>query len=150
MIIKKGIPAQRIKEVLDYSYSFFSDVMGKLGFKHYMLEIANIDWDSSVMLLDDNDKLLGSYILGNNQMNSLIFDNRFNKLLGIEGVLLCVDESIRGQGWGNKLKEYPKSLPIDYIWGQQFKSLNNLEDWLKRRELIGETSDVYITAELFH
>jgi hypothetical protein len=62
---------------------------------------------------------------------------------------LVVDKEIRGQGWGNKLKEYPKTLEVDYIWGQQLKTLNNLEDWLKRRELLGETVGVYITAEIF-
>jgi len=51
-------------------------------------------------------------------------------------------------GWGNKLKDAPKTLDVDYIWGQQFKGLNNLEDWLKRRELIHETQDIYITAEI--
>jgi hypothetical protein len=63
--------------------------------------------------------------------------------------LLAVDKSIRGMGWGNKLKDYPKTLGIDYIWGQQLKTLNNLNDWLKRRELVGETNSVYITAEIF-
>jgi hypothetical protein len=34
-------------------------------------------------------------------------------------VLLAVDESIRGMGWGNKLKDYTKTLNVDYIWGYQ-------------------------------
>jgi hypothetical protein len=47
-------------------------------------------------------------------------------------VLLAVDESIRGMGWGNKLR-LPKTLNVDYIWGYQAAGLNNIEYWLKRR-----------------
>ncbi len=68
---------------------------------------------------------------------------------GIEGVLLAVDKSIQGQGWGNRLKDYTRTLGFDYIWGQQLKPLNNLKDWLKRRELVGEVENCYITLEDF-
>jgi hypothetical protein len=48
-------------------------------------------------------------------------------------VLLAVDESIRGMGWGNKLKDYPKHLTLIIFWGYQAAGLNNIEYWLKRR-----------------
>ena len=37
----------------------------------------------------------------------------------------------------------------DITLGQQLKTLNNLEDWLKRRVLVAETKGVYITLEKF-
>ncbi|MFN9953714.1 MAG: hypothetical protein ACK55I_11490, partial [bacterium] len=83
---------------------------------------------------DENNDIKGVYLLGDNQLNSLVEDEKYVNLKGVEGVVLAVSEEVRGQGWGNKLKDFPKTLEVDYIWGQQLKSLNNLEDWLKRRE----------------
>jgi hypothetical protein len=123
--------------------------MGEPDFMNYIMFYANVNWDLSALLLDEEYNIKGVYILGNNQLTRMIESKEYKKLRGVEGLLLCVDKSLRGQGFGNQLKDYPKTLKVDYIWGQQFKGLNNLNDWLKRRELIGETSEVYITAEKF-
>ncbi|TXG85732.1 MAG: hypothetical protein E6R13_01780 [Spirochaetes bacterium] len=149
MNIIQGIPSNRVTEVLDYSYQFFSHVMKKPDFDYYMRNLANINWSFSVLLLDDEDNIKGAYILGNHQITSMLDAEEYIGLNGIEGVLLCVDESIRGLGYGNQLKDYPRSLGYDYIWGQQFIPLGNLNDWLKRRELVGQTEQVYITAEKY-
>ena len=68
---------------------------------------------------------------------------------GVEGILLFVEEAYRGKGWGNKLKDMPKEIGYDYVWGRQHKNLNNLDHWLKRRELILEKEREYVTAEIF-
>lgn len=88
--------------------------------------------------------MVGLYLLGDEQLPNK------KGLVGVEGVLLAVDETIRGKGFGNQLKDYVLNLNYDYIWGKQLKSLNNLKDWLKRRELVGTTYDCYITLELFN
>lgn len=149
MRIKQGIELNQIQEVLDFSFPFFEHVISNIGFNYYMRDLANTNWKKSLLLLDDEDKILGAYILGNNQLPSQYVQYKYVGLIGVEGLLLAIDESVRGQGWGNKLKDYPKRLGYDYIWGQQFKGLNNLNDWLKRRELVATTSSVYITAEIF-
>lgn len=149
MNIIQGIPSNRVSEVLNYSYQFFSHVMEKRDFDYYMRTLANINWGVSVLLLDDEDNIKGTYILGNHQITSMLDADEYVGLNGVEGVLLCVDESIRGLGYGNQLKDYPRSLGYDYIWGQQFIPLGNLNDWLKRRELVGQTEQVYITAEKY-
>lgn len=149
MKIIQGIPQNKIDDVLGYSHQFFNHVMNPIDFYKYMKHFANVNWDESILLVDDNDNIKGVYILGGNQINYLVTAKDYENLKGVEGVLLCVDESLRGQGYGNQLKDYPKTLGYDYIWGQQFKNLNNLKDWLKRRELVGETEHVYITAEKF-
>ena len=149
MIIKQGIELNQIEEVLDYTYPFFKHVISRGGFDYYMKGLSNANWKKSLLLLDDEDNIKGAYILGNLQLPSQYVQYKYIGLTGVEGLLLAIDESIRGQGWGNKLKEYPKTLGYDYIWGQQFKGLNNLNDWLKRRELVATTSEVYITAEIF-
>lgn len=143
MEIKQGIPKERFNEVLKWSYQFFNKLMNGNEFKWYLKEVTN--WDESILLLNEDNQIKGVYLFGDNQL----LHERFKDLKGIEGVLLAIDDDIRGQGWGDKLKDYPKTLGVDYIWGQQLKGLKNLNDWLKRRELIAETEELYITAEIF-
>lgn len=143
--IKQGIPLERQYEIILFSYQFFSHTMKFNHFNEYLK--GKTIWEKSWYLVDETDSILGIYLIGGEQIP--IFDERFTHLFGVEGLLLAVDESIRGFGFGNRLKDLPKTLGVDYIWGQQFKLLNNLDDWLKRRELIGEIGNVYITAEFF-
>jgi hypothetical protein len=147
MQIKKGIPQELRDNVLAFSYPYFNHLMSKYSYEEYLKSVTN--WDISAMLVNDDGKLLGVYLLGNLQLTDFVTAPKYEKLVGVEGVLLVIDSSIRGLGFGNKLKDYPKTLGVDYIWGQQFKGLKNLDDWLKRRELVATTSEVYITAEIF-
>ena len=147
MKLIKSIPLERRKELIAWTFQYFKDVTSEYYF-HTILEQES-NWDISAMLVDENNNIKGVYLLGDSQLSSLVEDEKYINLKGVEGVVLAVSEEIRGQGWGNKLKDFPKILEIDYIWGQQLKSLNNLEDWLKRRELVAETQSVYITAEIF-
>ena len=147
MKLIKSIPLERRKELIAWTFQYFKDVTSEYYF-HAILEQES-NWDISAMLVDENNNIKGVYLLGDSQLSSLVEDEKYINLKGVEGVVLAVSEEIRGQGWGNKLKDFPKTLEIDYIWGQQLKSLNNLEDWLKRRELVAETQSVYITAEIF-
>jgi hypothetical protein len=147
MKIKQGIPEERRLESIRWAFEHFKHVTDK---DYFFAIIAHLTiWDISAMLVDEEDNIMGLYLLGDKQLDSLVRDEKYLELNGVEGVLLAVDKSIRGMGWGNKLKDFPKTLGFDYIWGQQLKTLNNLIDWLKRRELVGETNSVYITAEIF-
>lgn len=148
MKIQQGILKERRLEVITWAFEHFKHVTGKDYFYAIIAQVTN--WDKSVMLLDENDGLKGCYLFSDLQIDSIIDTDEFKGKTGIEGVLLAVDSEIRGQGWGNKLKDYPKTLGVDYIWGQQLKTLNNLEDWLKRRYLYAETKSVYITIEKFN
>ena len=147
MYIRQGIPKEMRMEAITWAFEYFKYVTSKEYFFAILQQETN--WDISAILLNDEDKIMGLYLLGNSQLDSLIENEKYVELKGVEGVLLAVSEEIRGQGWGNKLKDFPKTLEVDYIWGQQLKTLNNLEDWLKRRELVAETQSVFITAEIF-
>lgn len=149
MKIIQGIPQNKISEVLDYSHRYFEHVMDATNFYQYIRHLANVNWDESILLVDDENNIKGVYLFGSNQINYMVDAKDYEELSGIEGVLFCVDKSLRGQGYGNQMKEFSKTLGYDYIWGQQFRSLGNLNDWLKRRELVGETEYVYITAQKF-
>jgi hypothetical protein len=147
MNIKQGIPNNQIQYILDFTYPHFKHLMSKTGYDFYLKGVTNSN--ISATLTTDDDKILGVYLLGDNQITDFVDTPKYEGLKGVEGVLLVIDSSIRGLGYGDKLKDYPKTLGYDYIWGQQFKGLNNLNDWLKRRELVATTDSVYITAEIF-
>ena len=147
MYITKGIPKDERLEVITWAFEFFKHVTGKEYFFAIIAQETN--WNMSAMLVDDDGNLKGVYLLGELQVDSIIDTDEYKDLKGVEGILLAVDESIRKKGWGTKLKNYPAILGFDYIWGQQLKSLNNLNDWLKRRILVGETKSVYITLEKY-
>jgi hypothetical protein len=147
MKIQQGIPQNRRLEVITWAFEYFKHVTGKDYFFAIIAQETN--WDLSLMLVDENDVLKGCYLFGDQQVDSIIDTDDFKDMKGIEVILLAVDKEIQGQGWGNKLKDYPKTLKFDYIWGQQLKTLGNLKDWLKRRYLYAETDGVYITIEKF-
>jgi len=146
MEIIKGIPQEERLEAIKWAFERFKYVTIESYFFGIIAQETN--WDISAKLVDNNNTIMGLYLLGNKQLSSIVKTyNKYDDLKGVEGVLLAVDSSIRGLGWGNKLKDYPSTLGFDYIWGQQLKVLNNLDDWLKRRILITTTNSCYITLE---
>lgn len=147
MKIEKGIIPSDILKTLDYSYKFFDKIISKKNFEDHVLNVT--DFSLSARLINDDGKVKGVYLIGTNKLSNYVVLPELENLIGVEGVLLAVDEDIRGMGFGNRLKDYPKSIGVDYIWGQQFKALNNLQDWLKRRVLVYETEDIYFTLEKF-
>jgi hypothetical protein len=72
-------------------------------------------------------------------------------LKGVEGVALGVFPEYKNLGIGKQLISYSQGLSgqFDYIWGYQFKSLKNIDNWLKRRKIYSESPTMYITYELF-
>jgi hypothetical protein len=147
MKIEKGIKPNEIAKTLAYSYGFFNKIISKKNFDAHVLSVTN--FSLSAKLINDAGIVKGVYLIGMNKLTDYVVLPELDGLIGVEGVLLAIDEDIRGLGFGNKLKDYPKSIGVDYIWGQQFKALNNLGDWLKRRVLVHETENVYITMEKY-
>jgi len=118
----------------------------------------NTDWNISKKLVV-NGKLAGIYLLrpGNiidtiqEEPNAKVFvdlENFANKR-GVEGIALVVLPEYRRRGFGDKLKSIPRNLGFDYVYGQQLKSLGNLRQWLRRRQLVADVGDTWITAEIF-
>jgi hypothetical protein len=116
---------------------------------------AATDWALSKKMAI-GDKLIGFYLLAEGSIYDIISQckcqddvEKFAGKRGIEGIILGIIPEYRGGGLGDRLKNLPKSLGYDYVFGQQFKSLNNLEPWLKRRELVADCGQVWVTAEIF-
>lgn len=99
-----------------------------------------------------NGVLAGFYFIGNNQIpdNGTPLYEKLKPLMGVEGVALGVFPEYKDTGIGKKLIEWSQKLPIDYIWGYQLKSLENINDWKKRREVYFEDDELYITYQLLN
>lgn len=120
------------------------------------------DWDLSRKLIV-NGIMVGFYLLQEDSVADLL-DDRYERcrLLedlsgyktkrGVEGIILLVLPQYRGQGYGNRLKDLPRQMGYDYVYGEQFKaSPTVLQHWLKRRRLVADCSgpygDVWVTLE---
>lgn len=154
MVTVKKITPEKYGEVLELCQESFADVMEPEYLQEYLDSI--VDWHISIMAII-NDKVVGCYLFNEESINkffkqgfymkSLIDDiDKYQNLRGIQGVALVVSPDYRGFGIGKKLREFPKSMDFDYIWGVQLKSLENISDWLKYgRRLIAETPNEFIT-----
>ena len=83
-----------------------------------------------------------------NMVRTLIDALRKYKGKGVEGVALYLHEDYRCKGLGRHLIQYPYEYlneDFSHIWGGQEKELNNIMDWLKRRELIYDTGTCFYT-----
>jgi len=121
----------------------------------YIQAVADMDLSVAAM---EGDQALGFYFLGRRTVAKGIADEEmepvedlsgYEQKQGVEGVALGLVSAARGQGIGSKLRDYPRSLDVDYIWGLQLESLNNLEHWLKRRRLVAKKPGLIATLQDF-
>jgi GNAT superfamily N-acetyltransferase len=119
---------------LTHSCDYFSRLIPNMDFVYLAVETYQSKWCSS-------ENIMGVYCLRVGDLSSKEEKARkYVGLKGIEGVALAVDKNHRGRGAGRLLREYSLTMDYDYIWGMQFKSLNNLDSWMKSgRELIYQT-----------
>lgn len=97
-------------------------------------------------------KLAGYYLIRERDIPKGGKDyDQFQGLKGLEGIALGVFPEYKNMGVGKQLIEYPRMIGgYDYIWGMQFKSLKNIDDWLKRRKIYAETPYIYVTYQIFN
>jgi hypothetical protein len=113
--------------------------------------LSESDFKNSVVA-SVNGEIAGFYFFSGSQIPK--WGNGYEKLKnlkGLEGVALGVFPEFKNYGIGKKLIEYSQNIPgIDYIWGYQFKSLKNIDDWLKRRKIYFENDQFYITYQILN
>lgn len=118
---------------------------------------SSTDWKASFKIEKDG-KLAGFYLLANRGINAWLATeeqkvtlhedlSKYQNLRGVEGLALFVFPAYRSAGLASMLKDMLRRLPYDYVWGQAYKDLGNLQEWQKRRRLVAETDDLYITLE---
>lgn len=149
-----NIDSESYYDTIELCQNSFKNVMDESFLKEYLDSV--VDWDISIVA-KVNDKVVGCYLFKEENifnffqqtsyLKSLTEDlSKYQNMKGLQGVALVVSPTHRGLGIGKKLREFPKLMDFDYIWGIQLKSLENVSDWLKSgRRLVAETPNEYIT-----
>jgi GNAT superfamily N-acetyltransferase len=105
-----------------------------------------------------NGDIIGSYLLGRRQILDGLREegvpftfyedlSRYTNKTGIEGVALAVKPEWRGRGIGRDLISASESVRADYIWGMAYKHLANVKHWTKRRRLVAESDEIFVTLK---
>lgn len=139
-----NIKKEEIDEVLELADIVFKD--SGMDNKSYINGV--VDWDISVKLTYEG-KIIGFYIF--NTMSITTKNDKYSGD-GLHGVALGINSEYKGMGLGKMLINYPlinMNNDYDYIWGMHLKSLKNIDDWLKRRELVSDNG-LYVTATLLN
>lgn len=144
-----------VYQVFEQCFPEYSPLDGEL------LKFINdtVNWNISIKAEQDG-KIIGFYLLGERKISAAIAEekavvhedlSRYDLMRGIEGVALGVIPGCRKTGVTEKLKQHLKAIPdVDYIYGMQYKSLGNLDYWLRSRRLVAESftaEPVYFTIE---
>lgn len=131
-----------------------NEVYDKLGWSPEAIweQIGPVNEDLSVVIEVDGN-IAGFYFIGDDQImpggDPEVYD-KLSKLNGIEGIALGVFPEYKSAGLGKTLIDYPATLGYDYIWGYQLKTLENINEWLKRRKLYVQTAGLYVTYQIFN
>lgn len=145
-ITKEDMP--RVQEGIELAFGHYGDWVWS-----YTNEAT--DWSISFKAVVEG-QMAGFYCLNLRNVTDEVARNKFTPLedltpydakTGLEGVALVVFPEFRGRGIGSALKDATRGLHADYIWGVQLKSLGNLEQWLRRRRLVAENPEMYLTLE---
>jgi hypothetical protein len=144
------VPVEKLEELFSRVFPQYAN-----EFKPYVLDRS--DLDISVGLVSGGN-LIGAYFLARNSVLEVIKSenltptedlSQYEKQSGVEGICLLVDSQYRNLGYGSKLKDYPATLGVDYIFGQQYRDLGNLEHWSKRRRVVAQNEEVLLTLQDF-
>lgn len=103
-------------------------------------EMRHIDLNLSRGLFV-GEKLVGIYCFQAKKEPTCTFPGK-----GVQGVVLGVLPEYHNLGYGKILIDYSLTLNFDYIWGMHWKGLNNIDHWLKKRQLLSDCPEFYITA----
>jgi GNAT superfamily N-acetyltransferase len=102
-----------------------------------------IEYDNNSVVCTVDDDVAGFYFLKaiNIKKFKEVDYTQFKNKKGIEGIALGVFPKYKSKGIGKKLIEYAESLDFDYIWGEAYEQLGNLQHWLKRRKFYHKYDD---------
>ncbi len=134
------------KDLLKIFNIVFPDTANNFN-EQYIIPVSDIDIS---IKLTDNDKIIGFYMFKKLNYeytkyfysilkNEYNIDKEFLNFKGLEGVALGIHPDYKSKGYGKMLINYPYkvlSKNYDYITGQHFEHLKNIQHWLKQRILL--------------
>lgn len=142
------ITSQDIPAVLDVLSQAFAGIVDARTVQSIVNDLA--DWTMSRKLVVD-DKIVGAYVLGSQSVldfadNALEDLEPYRGKRAVHGVALGLLPEYRGSRLGAKLRDVPRSMPADYVWGMQYKVLGNISHWTRfGRRVVADEGDYVIT-----
>lgn len=135
-------------------FSRIGEVYRKINWKDEEIvdAILSLKPNKNSFVAKVDGELAGFYLIGPRQIPMIPGNDDYEILKdmrGAEGIALGVFPEYKNMGIGKKLIEHSRNnLDVDYIWGGQLKSLENIDDWLKRRKIYYENDNLYLTYEI--
>ena len=144
-----------IQEALDVCFKSFKQSLG-LSEEEVKTEIIEEMGNnfSSCYVAESDGKIIGGYFLKKQRKPASDLVELGIKGLedkkGVQGIAIFVLPAYRNSGAGKQLRAIPQSLGVDYIWGQHYKELNNVKNWVNYgRTYVGDKDDYAITFQEF-
>ena len=122
-------------------FEMVKEIFSELSNLNLDEELIDVDWDISIVALI-KDEPIGFYLIAPKNESFGKTEGR-----GLQGIALGLLPRYRKYGYSKDMINYTRSLGFDYIWGEHDKRLENLDSWLKIRELLGENKESYFTVE---
>lgn len=149
-----------VNKCLDMKFQYFGHFYGDLSDpkakeQHDRYALNKLDLSVS-LVAEVNGEVVGGYILRKTKFPNYpgnFYDFSGDDSTGVEGVSLFVHPDYKGKGVGHMLKYYYKENKrpdVNFIWGQAFHGLKNINHWLKTRTLFNDMYGVYYTIELYN
>lgn len=160
VLLESNIRIEKVNpEDIDACLNVFKQAFPQVDFEEaYEFLKRSVTWqDSLKAVLDDN--IVGIYLLSHRPLMDTIADEsatptedltQYENKKGVEGIALAVLPEYQKTGIGKKLKNVVESMPVDYVYGLQYKSLGNLEHWIKSRRVVAQSEGedaVYVTLK---
>lgn len=135
------INGEDINKIIHIGALIFSNTMPYEANVKYMRAATNF---TKSIKLTRNGEIIGGYFVNDKTLPDV-------KGLGLEGIALFIKPKYRDLGLGTKLKDWLEEYAIannySFIYGLHFKTLHNIDSWLKRREIYAEDSGFYKTIQ---
>ncbi len=138
-----------LPEILDVAEPIFKNEMARSMLKMYLE--GTVDWSLPNKKATVDGKIIGFYLFNGESVaefgGQLEDLSKYKDKKGIQGLILGVDKKYRGWNVGRKLRAIPLQFKnFDYVWGQQFDTLKNLENWTRSgRRLVAKGGGINVT-----
>jgi GNAT superfamily N-acetyltransferase len=146
-VVLSDITSEDIPDVLGICVTAFNHLRAESEIKKYILEVTDFIISKKATI---GNTAVGCYLFNDQPVGDYLATEhdkvKYKGRKSLQGIALCVLPEYRNHGIGKKLRELPKSMNYDYIWGEHLKGLDNIGNWVKfGRRIIADTGESYIT-----
>lgn len=141
--------AVRRHAALDIAIAVFGH-LGSWVCEDYLMSTSTLELSRGVTV---DGRLVAVYLLTEGALPRYVpgdVADVFCGFNGVQGVALACTPEARGLGYGRLLRDEPRRMGCDFVFGLHHKDLGNLENWLRHRTLLHEDSECFVTGTSFN